>query len=113
MHTVLKLAQLRWTGHFIRMTDERLLKKVFYYRRTTGGKVLSRWPEETLQRHPQSLSEGFRHTNGVFRTDCTGAIKVARSHKKGAALYEKKNRICEAERKHGERKQMGHHQLIP
>ena len=25
-----------------------------------------RWPEETLQRHPQNLSEGFRHTNGVL-----------------------------------------------
>ena len=24
-----------------------------------GGKTFSRWPEETLQRHPQSLSEGF------------------------------------------------------
>ena len=30
MHTVLQLAQLRWTGHVIRMPDERLPKKVFY-----------------------------------------------------------------------------------
>ena len=30
MHTVLKLAQLRWTRHVIRMSDERLPKKVFY-----------------------------------------------------------------------------------
>ena len=41
MHTVLKLSQLRWTGHVIRMPDERLPKKVFLenYRRESALKV--------------------------------------------------------------------------
>ena len=30
MHVVLKLAQLRWTGYVIGMSDGRLPKKVFY-----------------------------------------------------------------------------------
>ena len=79
MHTVLKIAQLRWTGHFIKMPDERFPKNVFY-KRTTVGKALSRWSEETLQKHPLSIPEEFRHTNVVLETDCTGAIKVTRSH---------------------------------
>ena len=66
--------------------------------------MLSRWSEETLQRHPQSLSGGFRNTYGVLGTDCTGAIKVARSHQQRSSSLRKKMRICEAVRKRRERK---------
>ena len=77
MHTVLKLAQLRWTGHVIRMPDERLPKKVFYGelqegKRSQGGQK---------KRYKDTLKASLKDfDNWVLGTDCTGAIKVARSH---------------------------------
>ena len=67
-----------WTGLVIRMPDERLPKKIFYGELQEGKR--SQGDQKKLQRQPQSLSEGFRHTNWVLGTDCTGAIKMARSH---------------------------------
>ena len=78
MHTVLKLAQLRWTGHVIRMPDARLPKKVFYGELQEGKR--SQGGQKKRYKDTLKASEGFRNTNGVLGTDCTGAIKVARSH---------------------------------
>ena len=46
--------------------------------RTSGGKALPRWPEETIQRHPKSLPKIFQHT-----TDGNGSSKTALPHQKG------------------------------
>ena len=79
--------------------------------RTSGGKGLPRWPEETLQRHPKSLPKGFQHTTRVLGTDCTGSISVALPHQKGSKwLGSKEN---QQSRKKAQRAQsQSHHQGI-
>ena len=80
VHTLLKLAQLRWTGHVIKMPEEFAKENPLW--RTRNGQMLPWWSEEALQRHPQSLPPGFQHTNRVMGTNCTGPSKVARPHQK-------------------------------
>ena len=74
MHTVLKIAQLRWTGHVIKMPDERLPKKVFYGELQEGKRPQS----GQKNRYKDTLKAYLK--DWVLGTDCTRAIKVARSH---------------------------------
>ena len=102
MHTVLKLTQLRWTGHVIRMPDARLPKKVFYGelqegKRSQGGQ--KKRYKDTLK---ASLKD-FEIPMGSWEQTAQERSKWRGLINKGAALYEKK-RICEAERKRRERK---------
>ena len=102
VHTLWKLAQLRWTGHVTRMPDERLPKKVLYGElqegiRSQGGQT---------KRYKDTLKASLKDFNIP-----TESWEQAAQHrtkwrcfiKKGASQFEAK-RICEAERKRKERK---------
>ena len=87
IHTLLKLAQLRWTGHVTRMPDERLPKKILYGelqvgKRSHGGQK---------KRYKDTLKTSFKDFNiptesweqiAQDRTKWRGLIK------RGAGEYE-------------------------
>ena len=71
VHTQLKLAQLRWTGHVTRMSDERLPKKVFYgelqeEKHSKGGQK---------KRYKDNLKASLKYIN--IPTESLGLNKVA------------------------------------
>ena len=91
VHTLSKLAQLRWTGHVTRMPDERLPKKVLYGELKEGK--CSKGGQK--KRYKDTLKASIKDFN--IPTECWQTIN------KGASQFEAK-RICEAERKRKERK---------
>ena len=102
IRTLLKLAQLRWTGHVTRMPDERLPKKVLYGelqegKRPQGGQ--KKCYKDTLKASLKDLNiptESWVQAAQV-RTKWRCLVN------KGASQFEAK-RFSEAERKRKERK---------
>ena len=102
IHTLLKLAQLRWTGHVTRMPDERLPKKFLYGelqegKRSQGGQK---------KRYKDTLKASFKDFNIPTESWEQAAQDRTKWHcliNKGASQFEAK-RIGEAERKRKERK---------
>ena len=98
VHTLLKLAQLRWTGHVTRMPDELLPKKILYGelqigKRSHGGQ--KKRYKDTLK---APLKDFNIPTDRVMGTDCTGSNKVVRPHKKGCWwIQSKKNQRSRAD----------------
>ena len=90
MHTVLKLAQLRWTGHGIGIPDE------------------LRWPEETLQRHPQTSLKDIDLTNRVLGTACNGEVS---STKEQLTMKKRESVTLKESAKNAKPKPVGHQQI--
>ena len=88
MYTVLKLPQLRWTGHVIRTSDERLPKKVFY------GKLQEekRSQGDQKKRYKDTLKASLKDFDipvGSWKQTAQERSKWRGLINKGAALYEK------------------------
>ena len=102
VHTLLKLAQLRWTGHVTRMPDKRLPKKILYGelqvgKRSHGGQ--KKRYKDTLKvslKDFNILTESWKQI-AQDRTKWRGLIK------RGAGEYKAK-RISKAEQERAQRK---------
>ena len=76
VHTLLKLAQLRWTGYVTRMPEERLPKKIFYgeLEKDKLSQVVRRSDTKTPSK-PPSITSTYQQSRGnrLHRTEQSGA----------------------------------------
>nr|VZI22325.1 unnamed protein product [Spirometra erinaceieuropaei] len=102
IYAILKQMQLRWSGHLLRMDDERLPKRLFYGDVATG----SRRQGGQIRRYKDTLKSSLKrlHINPTNweelardRPTCSRTVKT------GAAIYEA-NRIAAAKAKREARK---------
>ena len=79
-HTVLKLAHLRWTRHVIRMSDERLPKKVFYGELQEGKRSQGGQKKRYKDTIKASLKD-FDIPMGFWnRSDQSGEVSSTKEH---------------------------------
>ena len=107
VHTLLKLGQLRWTGHVTRMPDERLPKKVLYGelqegKRSHGGQ--KKRYEDTLK---ASLKDFNIPIDRLLRFEQSG---VASSTKVPPNLKQRESVKLKGSVKKGKQEPMDHHQ---
>nr|VZI29195.1 unnamed protein product [Spirometra erinaceieuropaei] len=102
IYAILKQMQLRWSGHLVRMDDERLPKRLFYRDVVTG----SRRQGGQIRRYKDTLKSSLKR----LQINPTNWEELARDRptwrrtvKTGAAIYEA-NRIAAAKEKREARK---------
>nr|VZI25818.1 unnamed protein product [Spirometra erinaceieuropaei] len=102
IYAILRQIQLRWSGHLVRMDDERLPKRLFYGDVATG----SRRQGGQIRRYKDTLKSSLKH----LQINPTNWEELAldrptwrRTVKTGAAIYEA-NRIAAAKAKREARK---------
>ena len=102
VHTLLKLAQLRWTSHVTRMTDERLPKKVLYGE-LQEGKCSQGGQKKRYKDTLKASLKDFNIPTESWEQAAQDRTKWRCFINKGSSQFEAKT-ICEAERKRKERK---------
>ena len=108
VHTLLKLAQLRWTGHVTRMPDERLPKKILYGELQVGKRFHGGQKKRYKDTFKASLKD-FNISTESWEQIAQDRTKWRGLIKRGAGEYEakqkkKKKKISEAEQKRAQRK---------
>ena len=110
IHTLLKLAQLRWTGHVTRMPDERLPKKVLYGelqegKRSQGGQ--KKRYKDTLK---ASLKDFNIPTESLEQAAQDRTKGVASSTKVPPNLKQRESAKLKGSVKKGKQEPRDHHQ---
>ena len=102
VHTLLKLAQLRWTGHVTRMPEERLPKKILY-RELEMGKRSYGGQKKRYKNTRKAFLRDFNMPTESWEQIAQDRAKWPGLIRRGASEYEAK-RISEAEQKRAQRK---------
>ena len=96
--TLLTLSQLRWSGHLVHMSDDRLPKQLFYSELSEGHRLRGRPRlrfKDTLKKSLQHCSIATAH----WETTASNRRVWKLLTRKGAAAYEQAKRRAHAEKR--------------